>query len=278
MARRRARDPCAQSVHKGRVMYYGIQLAASGALTSLYRTDVLANNLANLHTTGFKPDMVFARQRDTAVVEDGLGLLSSNELLETLGAGAHMAPNAVDYSQGALADTGNPLDLAIEGEGFFVLRTLADAGTSALRFTRDGRFTLDNAGRLVNATSGLPVMSTNNLPIVLDGRSAVTIDGDGTVRQAGERVGTIQIRDVQDRTLLGRIGDGLFTLSTDALAQTVPATGTIRQGTLEGSTVNPVGAMMGVQDAARAFGTNIAMIAYQDRMMEQAINTFARIG
>lgn len=259
-------------------MYYGIQLAASGALTSLYRTDALANNLANLHTTGFKPDMVFARQRDTATVEDGLGHLASDELLESLGAGVHMAPNVVDHSQGALADTGNPLDLAIEGDGFFVLRTLADAGSASLRFTRDGRFTLDNAGRLVSSTSGLPVMSTNNLPIVLNGRSAVTIDGDGTVRQAGERVGTIQVRDVQDRALLGRVGDGLFTLSTDALAQSVPATGTVRQGMLEGSAVNPIGAMMDVQGAARAVGTNIAMVAYQDRMMEQAINTFARIG
>lgn len=73
-------------------MYYGIQLAASGALTSLYRTDVLANNLANINTAGFKPDMVYTRQRDTARVEDDLPFLPTDDLLERLGAGSTWPP------------------------------------------------------------------------------------------------------------------------------------------------------------------------------------------
>lgn len=259
-------------------MYYGIQLAASGALTSLYRTDVLSNNLANLNTTGFKPDFAYARERDTARIEDNLPFLPSNELLEQLGAGAHMAPNSVDHAQGTLTETGNDLDLAIRGEGFFVLRTLADGGTAGLRLSRDGRFTLDQAGRMVSATTGLPVMSESNQSIVLDRGVSVTVDADGTVKQAGEEVGRIQIRDLKDRDLLTRVGDGLFSLSTKALAQAIPATGTVHQGVIEGSGVNAIGAMMGIQGAAKSVGVNFGMIAYQDRMMERAINTFARIG
>jgi flagellar basal body rod protein FlgG len=259
-------------------MNYGIQLAASGALTALYRTDALANNLANINTTGFKPDMVYTRQRDPARVEDGLFDLPSSELLESLGAGAHMAPNAVDHSQGTLTQTGNSLDMAIDGEGFFVLRTLSDGGNSAIGYTRDGRFTLDDRSRLVSVTTGLPVLSRSGQPIVLKGEGPITVDADGTLRQGGDEVARLQIVDVKDRTRLTRVGDGMFTLSRDALNQTTPATGQVRQGMLEGSAVNAVSAMMAVQSASRAVGTNIAMISYQDRMLEQAINTFARIG
>lgn len=259
-------------------MYYGIQLAASGALTGLYRTDVLSNNLANLNTTGFKPELAYTRQRDTARVEDGLDFMASNELLEKLGAGAHMAPNAIDFAQGTLTQTGNPFDLAVEGPGFFVLRTLDDGGTSELRLSRDGRFTLDASGRLVNATTGLPVMSESNSPIILDPTAAATVDADGAIRQRGEKVAKIQLRDVKDRDLLTHKGDGLFAVSSGALSQAIPATGQIRQGMLEGSAVNAISAMMGVQAAAKSVGVNFGMIAYQNRMMERAINTFGRIG
>jgi flagellar basal body rod protein FlgG len=260
----------------GRAMYYGIQLAASGALTSLYRTDVLANNLANVSTAGFKPDLVYTRQRDTARVEDNLPFLASNALLERLGAGAHMAPNAVDHRQGDLSQTGNTLDLAIEGEGFFVLRALTDGDDTAQHFTRDGRFTLDASSRLVSVTTGLPVMSETNRPIVLRGEGGVTVDADGLIRQGGARVARIQVRDVPDRGMLTRVGDGRFALNEDAVNRAFRASGSVRQGMVEGSAVDAVSAMLGVQNAARSVGTNIAMIAYQDRMIEQAINTFAR--
>lgn len=257
-------------------MYYGIQLAASGALTSLYRTDVLANNLANINTAGFKPDMVYTRQRDTARVEDDLPFLPTDDLLERLGAGAHMAPNAVNHRQGDLIHTGNTLDLAIEGEGFFVLRALTDGDDTAQHFTRDGRFTLDSSSRLVSVTTGLPVMSDANRPIVIRGEGGVSIDADGLIRQDGDPIARIQVRDVPDRGMLTRVGDGQFALNQQAFSRSFPATGAVRQGMIEGSGVNAVNTMIEVQNSARATGTNIAMIAYQDRMIEQAINTFAR--
>lgn len=259
-------------------MYYGIQLAASGALTALYRTDVLTNNLANLSTAGFKPDMAFTRQRDTARVEDGLFELPSSDLLESLGAGAHMAPNVVQHAQGPIEPTGNDLDLAIDGDGFFVLRSLADGASSEVRLTRDGRFTLDSRGRIVSVASGLPLLGASGRPIEIDRALPIEIDRDGTVRQAGEAVGALMIRDLDDRSRMSRLGDGMFALSSDGLDSTRPASGGVRQGMVEGSAVNAIGAMMGVQGAAREVSTNYAMIVYQDRMMERAINTFARIG
>lgn len=259
-------------------MNYGIQIAASGALTNLYRTDVLANNLANLNTTGFKPDFTFTRQRDPARVEDGLWDLPSNELLERLGAGVHMAPNTIDFAQGDLSFTGNPLDLAIQGEGFFALRSAADGDAAGVVLTRDGRMTRDSTGRLVNAASGLPVLSIRNRPITLDPSFPATIDNDGTIRQAGSEVDRIQLIDLDDRDLLKKHGSNSFAISNSALGQSYPASGQIKQEMLEGSAVNPIAAMMGVQAAARSVGTNFTMISYQDQMMDRAINTFARIG
>lgn len=259
-------------------MYYGIQLAASGALTGLYRTDVLANNLANLNTVGFKPDLAYTRERDVARVEDELFSVPSNEMLERLGAGAHMAPNAIDYSQGNLSQTGNPLDLAIRGDGFFVLRSLADGGSSEVHLTRDGRFTKDGSGRLVNANTGMPVMDDRNSAIVLSNKGKITVDADGTLRQAGALVAKLQLVDIQDRELLKKGGNGIFRVSSAAFGQSIPATGSIEQSTLEESAVNAIAAMMGVQAAAKSVGTNFTMISYQDKMMDRAINTFARIG
>ena len=233
-------------------MYYGVQLAASGALTSLYKTDVFANNLANLNTAGFKPDLAFTRERDPARVEDGLWGVPSNELLERLGAGAHMAPNAVSFEQGDLISTDNPLDLAIRGDGFFVLRSAADGESSGVKLTRDGRFARDAAGRLVSVTTGLPVVSVRNRPITLDPTLPVEIDTKGRITQAGSEVARLQIIDIDDRSLLKKAGKGSFAIPNAALGQSVPATGLVQQGMIEGSTVDPISAMMAVQSAARA--------------------------
>lgn len=259
-------------------MYYGIQLAASGALTSLYRTDVLANNLANLNTTGFKPDFAFTRERDPVRAEDGLWAVPSNELLEKLGAGAHMAPNRVDHAQGNLTKTGNPLDLAIRGDGYFVLRTAADGDAAGVKLTRDGRMTRNGEGRLVSATTGLPVLSIRNRPITLDPNYPVTVDRDGSIRQAGVIVDRVQVIDIKDRTQLTKESGSTFAVNSKAFNQAIPATGEVEQNTLEEAAVDPIAAMMGVQAAAKAVGTNFTMISYQDKMMERAINTFARIG
>ncbi|MEZ6235772.1 MAG: flagellar hook-basal body complex protein, partial [Phycisphaerales bacterium] len=131
---------------------YGIHLSASGALTSMHRQDVITNNLANARTPGFKPDIALQIARDPARIEDGLGNLPSNELLERLGGGTHVLPTIVSYAQGVLEQTDRPLDMAIRGDGFFAVRDAAAAardGGDGLRLTRDGRMTRSSDGLLV---------------------------------------------------------------------------------------------------------------------------------
>ena len=257
-------------------MYYGLQLSASGMLTSLYRTDVLGNNLANVNTTGFKPDFPVTRQRDVVTDEDGVGYLPSNELLEKLGAGAHMAPNEVNFAPAALKETHNPLDLAIEGSGFFVLRDSANEGATGLLFTRDGRFTRNSDGELVQAASGLPVLSERGGLIRIPGDGPISIDELGRIQQDGEVVAQLRVADVMNKEELNKAGENSFRPTRAALQASIDPTGLVRQGFLEDSGVNEIQAMLMIQGATKAVGINTTMIRHQDRMMERAINTFGR--
>jgi len=257
-------------------MNYGIAISASGLLTSLYRTDALANNLANLNTTGFKPDMVFTRLRDPVRQEDGVMSLPSNRMLERLGAGLQIAPNRVNFSQGALETTNNTLDLAIEGDGFFVVRAAADAATDKVMLTRDGRMDLDANGRLVNASTGLPVLDSVNLPITIAPTGRIEISSDGTIRQEGQLVARLQLVDVTDRTQLEKQGNSMFAPSAAAYAGQRPAEGRVHQGHLETSAVSPIRAMMETTRAAGSVSSHVRMIDMQDKLLDRAINTFGR--
>ena len=160
-------------------------LAATGVLTRMYRQDVLANNLANVNTVGFKPDVVYTRLRLPERLESGGA--SPQQLLERLGGGHLLSPTRLDLTQGSLTDTGNDLDLAIEGEGFFVVRSTSP-GNEQLRLTHDGRFTPNTAGELSMAGTGMSLLDTANHPNRLDrtttvhGRTNDELGPDGQVR------------------------------------------------------------------------------------------------
>lgn len=251
-------------------------LSASGALTSMHRLDALTNNLANVNTVGFKPHSPAVRQRDVARVEDGLPFADSNAMLERLGGGVQLAPTRIGFTQGPLKQTGNPLDLAIQGDGFLMIRGDMSGNEAELHLTRDGRLTLSANGTIVQGTTGRPVLSVGNQPIRVDAERPVVIDADGTVKQDGIRIGQLRFVDVPDRQRLTKAGDGLFRLSNDAIESLRPADGLIKQGELESSAVDEIRALMQVQAAAGDARSNLAMIDYHDRLMDRAINRLGR--
>ncbi len=256
-------------------MNYGLYISASGAAAAIYRMDVASGNLANINSVGFKPDRVVARQRDAARIEDGVRL-PSNALLERLGAGVHMFPNRVSFEQGPIQQTSGDLDLAIQGPGFFVVRDETDRSGDRVRLTRDGRFSRDGHGRLVTAGDGIPVLDVHNRPILLSGGPA-TIGDDGTIRQNGEEVARIALTDVPDLSRLVKLGHGFFQIPADALASRRAATGTIRQGHLEGAAVDPIVAMLAVTTARDEAERNLGMMQHHDRLMDRAVNTLGRV-
>ncbi len=257
-------------------MNYGLYISASGALTAMYRQDVHANNLANLDTVGFKPDHAATVQRLSAREEDGLAHLPSNALLERLGAGVLLAPNRIGFGQGPLDATGQPFDLALQGDGFFVLRT-DGKNQDSIRLTRDGRFTRDATGRLISATSGLPVLDVSNNTIRIPDGANPRIEADGSIFSGERFVARIQVMEVLDRGQLTKEGHSLFRPTSAALEARFAGSAAVRQGFLERSATDPFRAMMGTTGAGRDFETNMQMIAQHDRLMDRAINTLGKV-
>ncbi|MCC6428797.1 MAG: flagellar hook-basal body protein [Phycisphaerales bacterium] len=258
-------------------MNYGLQISASGAQTALYRQDVFANNLANINTVGFKPDIPSARQRPAVRQEDNLPFLPSNDLLERLGGGLQLATPRTSFEQGSLESTSSPLDLAIKGDGFFLVRAATSDSTDRLRLTRDGAMTLDGNGRLVLAGTGMPVLDVQNRPIQLDTTANITVGADAVIRQDGIEVAQLRIVDVPDRTRLTKVGKNLYNAPADAISSAATATGAVVQFSVERSAVDSINALMDMQDAGRSVQANLAMIRSQDRLLERAIGQFGRV-
>lgn len=256
-------------------MNYGLYLSASGALTSLHKQDIAANNLANVNTPGFKPDTVYTRLRQPERLESPHLPVDPRWLLEQLGGGQFANPTYTDLSQGVLARTDNPLDLAIDGEGFFVV-SRGGPGNEDIRLTRDGRLTMNADGTLVQAATGMPVLDVNNEPIQLDPTGDVRVNANGEIEQNGSIVARLQIVSPSDPSLLAKVGDNMMKF-TDPAAIRVPATGFVRQGHIEGSGVDPIMALNEMIAASKAVSRNATMMQYHDQMMGQAINTFGRV-
>lgn len=258
-------------------MIYGLNLSASGALAAMYRLDVHANNLANSETVGFKPVIPATRQREAAAIEDGLPHLPSDALLERLGGGVHLLANRVSRAQGTPERTGSPTDLALQGEGFLVVRQGTGDDAQSLRLTRDGRLALNSRGQLVQASTGLAVLDVNNRPISLSGTGEVRIDSDGTIRQGGATAGRLRVATVDEPGRLRALGEGLYAGTPADMARLRPGTATVLQGSVERSAVDPVRAMLDINAAERAVGSNTRMIQLYDELMERAVNRLGRV-
>lgn len=256
-------------------MNYGLYISASGMSVQMARQDVLSNNLANVSTTAFRPDVLAIRQRDPVRREDHLPHLSSNRLLEKLGAGVMPVATRMSTARGPLENTCRPLDVAIDGEGFMRIRT--GPGVEGVRLTRDGRLAISSEGYLVHAAGGHHVLDSGGQPIRVEPDCPVTIQSDGTLVQKEVIVGRLALVTVPDPTRLTKSGGGLLGAPTGEVLGTTPASVRVKQGFIEMSATNAVDAMMQVTDASRAVESSASVIGYINEMMGKAINTFGRV-
>ena len=252
-------------------MNYGLYMSAAGALTSMHRQDVLSNNLANMNTVGFKPDAVAIRQLPSE--RELRGDASPRQLLEALGGVVQADDTRPSLRQGELISVRSPLDLAIEGDGFFMV---AGPGGDAM-LTRDGRFTLSPDGTLVTTAGGHAVLGGNGQPVRLDPTREANIDGDGVIRQDGVVTGSLRFVDVTDGTQLRKVGDGLLALRDGGAISDAAPTGRIHQSMVEASAVDPITTMNQLMSAAKAAQSNMRMMQFQDYLSGQAINTLGRV-
>lgn len=218
------------------------------------RNNVVANNLANINTTGFKKDLVFF---------DAFG----EELKK------HEGQNhRVDHTQGQLKKTDNVLDFALSSRGFFNIET--DKG---IAYTREGHFKLDDDGMLRTA-SGHPVMGETG-PIILLGKNIkpemVTVTHNGEIYRENEFVDRLLITDFENKEQLKKAGDNLFEASDDAVMEDVFEV-EIHQGYLEDSNVNPAQEMIQLIEVQRQFESLQKMVRSLDEVFQTAANQVGR--
>jgi flagellar basal-body rod protein FlgF len=253
-------------------MIYGLYLSAMGVLTHSNRQDVIANNLANAETVGFKRDLALFREQFTEARLRSLNVSSrSNATLEGIGGGLAYAPTYTDLSQGEIETTGNPLDVAVDGNGFIAVRD----GTET-RLTRDGRFTTDREGYLATSVGGHRVLDNKSQPIKLES-GPVSVAKDGTITQSDKPIGTIGLFDVAKPETLIKRGGGLFG-GGDLDKNLHPATGQFQGGALERTNVEPSSELAALMDTQRQLEANANMIRIQDQTLGRLVNDVGKIG
>lgn len=262
-------------------MNYGLYLSASGALSNMFRQDLHANNLANMDTIGFKPDIALMRQRLPERLESPGTLAASSAdpqlMLERLGGGVFGHPTRISMTQGDLMETGRDLDVAMQGDGFLVIGQGGDGGEQDILLTRDGRMTLDARGRLAHATNGMPVLDVNNMPISLNSSAKIRINELGEVTQNDRVVAKLRLIQPRDPSRLRKVGHSLLRLNDNSEDALAPATGRLQQGHLETSVTDPIMTLNAMITATKAVQSNATMMQYHDQIIGMAINTFGRV-
>lgn len=251
-------------------MIYGLYLSATGIMTDNYQQDVISNNLANTETSGFKRDATSFRERLTAAQENRNPADWSDSALKGLTGGTFAMPNHIDFEQGPIEESGSPLDVALQGDGFF---GVDDNGK--MHLTRDGRFQLDRNGALIT-TDGRSVLDQRGKPISIEDPNApVTIDKTGAVVQNGVVKATLGLFDVPDKTKLTKLGNGMLDYPNPG--QITPATPTVFGGHLEASNVDPTTELAQLIETQRQLEANANMIHTQDSTLQLLVNNVGKI-
>lgn len=246
------------------VMPYGLYISAEGAQAQNLRMDVIANNLANVNTPGFKREAAVFQSRlaeaaQRGIVPPGIGAV------DDLGGGVDSLATITEFGQGPVQATSVPTDMAINGDGFFVVRR---DGKDYL--TRAGNFVLSPTGMLVTQ-HGEPVMSSEGTPVTIDPQLGPwQLTSDGAVAQGGDKLYLSLVRPRSYGDLV-KTGDNLFA----PLAPTVPVPPTERQvqgGYLESSGVQSVLEMTDMIETSRAFEANVNMIRNQDQILGELVS------
>jgi len=244
-------------------MNSGMYSALSGSIAAMKRLDVISNNLANVNTPGFKKDKMLFE-----------AMLNGNVNPPAVPQGQTADPILqkdsvyIDYSTGPVAQTGNVLDLAIDGDGFFVVST-----PNGLAYTRQGNFRTAADGTLVTA-DGYPVMGDGG-PIVIQG-GKVDVDSKGLLTVDATPSGTLRLVDFPKPYSLTKVEGALF-VPTNPQARPQPATPRVMQGQLEGSNVDTISEMVQMIETSRYFDSCQRVIRGFDDMAAKAVGDLGQL-
>lgn len=261
--------------------FQSLYTAATGMQAMETKLDVIANNIANNNTTGFKKDRanfedLLYRQHRLPGSQDADGNITATGV--DVGLGVRVSSTQADFDQGAMQNTGNQLDLAIEGEGFFAVT----GPNGETLYTRSGNFNINANGDVVmgSASIGYPLEPGINIP---EEATGISISGTGEVsyRQAGQtnltQAGTLQLANFVNPDGLLKMGDNLFGETESSGAATIavpgsPGFGFVQQGFLEASNVEATTELIDLINTQRSFELNSQVIRAGDEIMELVAN------
>ena len=285
-------------------MLKGLYTAYTGMLNEQDRMDVLANNLANSTTNGFKKEGTTSQAFDTvlaykikdlsepgnlprpmarnrAVDENELNNPNNEDYLERrvtrtgMNLGVKIGENYVDYSVGPIKSTGNQFDLAISDRGFFAVEYTNKAGETSTKYTRDGNFTMNVQGYLVTQDGDF-VLDENGRRIRMDTGLPVSIDHNGNITQEGAAVATIGLTDFEDYNYLERFGENYFQ-PVEGATETEEVESQIYAGYLEMSNISVVTEMVNMITLQRQYESNQKVITTYDDTLDQAVSQLGRL-
>lgn len=240
-------------------LYVGL----SRQMTLRRELDIVANNIANIDTTGFKVEALMVETEPKAPAHTA-GAPRPVKFVIDRSVGR-------DFRQGTLRQTGADFDLGVQGEGFFRIRT-----PDGEQYTRDGRFHLNDAGALVTEDNN-PLLDEGGGEIVIDPKDGpVTIGKDGTVSQGEQLLGKIGLSKFDQLSLLEKVGENRYRNTSNAQPQPAPES-VIHQGMLEGSNVKPIAEITKMIEVTRAYESMAKMMDANAELSRRSIERMGKL-
>ncbi|MEA4924157.1 MAG: flagellar hook-basal body complex protein [Syntrophomonadaceae bacterium] len=265
-----------------RALYSGV----SGLQTHQIKMDVVANNIANVNTTGFKKGQVTFQDMLSQTLSGGQAGVAADDVgginPQQIGMGVMVGAITNIHTQGAPTTTGKATDLMIQGEGYFILQDATDVANSTYHYSRAGAFMVDNDGSLVNSANGMLVCDDAGTPITIPG-SSPSISPDGTISYIDasgapvtltEKIGIATFPNAQGLT---KAGENMYTESpasgaADHTAPSTDTTGSLISGALEMSNVDLAQEFVDMIITERGYQANSRTIRTADEMLQELIN------
>lgn len=266
-------------------MVKGLYTGYTGMVNEQRRLDVIANNMANASTTGYKREGMVNQSFDEQLairIKD----TSSYGLPRGLGdvtLGVKVGETYTNWDQGAYQITDNETDLALNGNGFFAISFTNKMGETSVKYTRDGAFTVDNNGYLRTSDGDYVLnrngaLNTDNAVanyIRLDPNQSFAVDALGNIFQGDQLIDQIGIVDVADYNFISKYGENLYDIVEGG--QIVASDAFVEQGCLEASNVNIVDEMVELITISRAYEAGQKVIQTEDATLDKAVNTVGRV-
>ena len=257
-------------------MVRGLFISYTGMSNEQKKLDIVANNLANSATVGYKKDSVSNQSFDnllTVKIKDRSEAYN-NRPIGIMSPGVKIGEVYTSFDQGSLRQTDNPYHLALEGKGFFQVGVTDQQGNTNIRYTRNGIFTMTRDGHIVDE-DGNNLMGESGEIIIPQEAVDVVIGAGGTIYVDGILIDTLLISDFEDYNYLRKTADTMFETVEGAIE--IPSTSSVIQGYTEQSNVNVVTEMVDMITITRAYEANQKVIQSIDRTLELAANSIGKV-